>query len=96
LEPCLDQWYHVYHDNFYNSIRIAENLLERKVRGCTTINENGGLPANLKTECHSLKHGKSTFRHKGGILFQKWRDERLVRVISTLPDASIVEGVFKV
>jgi hypothetical protein len=34
LEPYLDQWYHVYQENYYNSVRIAENLLERKVRVC--------------------------------------------------------------
>jgi hypothetical protein len=62
LEPYLDQWYHVYQGNYYNSVKIAENLLERKVRACGNIRENRGLPAFLKTECRSLKHSESTFR----------------------------------
>jgi hypothetical protein len=31
LEPYLDQNYHVYQDNYYNSVETAEHLLSRRV-----------------------------------------------------------------
>ncbi|PNF20867.1 hypothetical protein B7P43_G11729 [Cryptotermes secundus] len=37
LEPYLDQNYHVYQDNYYNSVAIAEHLLSRKVHVYGTI-----------------------------------------------------------
>lgn len=54
-ELYLDQWYHVYQDNYYNSIKITENLLKNKVRICKTIRKNRGLPLNLKSEELRLK-----------------------------------------
>jgi len=33
LEPYLDQNYHVYQDNYYNHVTIAETLLSRQVCG---------------------------------------------------------------
>ena len=32
MEPSLDLWHHVYKNNYYNSIVIAEHLFERKNR----------------------------------------------------------------
>jgi hypothetical protein len=43
LEPYLDQKYHVYQDNYYNSVVCAEYLLSRKVRVCGTIRVNRGI-----------------------------------------------------
>ncbi|PNF40775.1 hypothetical protein B7P43_G17113 [Cryptotermes secundus] len=51
LGPYLDQNYHVYQDNYYNSVATAEYLLSRKVRICGTIRVNRGLPPDLKEEC---------------------------------------------
>jgi hypothetical protein len=50
LEPYLDQNYHVYQDNYYNSVATAEHLLLRKVRVCGTIRVNRGLPPDLKEQ----------------------------------------------
>ena len=32
LQPNLDLWHHVHQDNYYNSVAIAEHLLQRKTR----------------------------------------------------------------
>jgi len=40
LEPYIDQNYHVYKDNYYNDVTIAETLLSRQVRVCGTIRVN--------------------------------------------------------
>jgi len=48
LEPYLDQNYHVYQDNYYNHVTIAETLLLRQVSVCGTIRVNRGLPPEMK------------------------------------------------
>jgi hypothetical protein len=62
LEAYLDQNYHFYQDNYYNSVEIAEHLLSRQVRVCGTIRVNRGLPPDLKQDSKFLKHGETTFR----------------------------------
>jgi hypothetical protein len=37
-----------------------------------------------------LKRGQSAFQRKGDIMFQVWKDKRLVRMISTIHDATVV------
>ena len=41
---------HIYQDNYYNSMRLAETLLDRNVRVCSTIRANRGIPRDLKGE----------------------------------------------
>jgi len=41
LDRNLGQNHHIYQENFYNSVRLAETLLERKVRACSTMRANG-------------------------------------------------------
>lgn len=91
LEPYLDQNYHVYQDNYYNSVTIAETLLSRQVRVCGTIRVNRGLPPDLKNESQSLKRGETSFRRKGEILLQIWRDTRAVNMISTIHSSTMVD-----
>ncbi|PNF21950.1 hypothetical protein B7P43_G01790 [Cryptotermes secundus] len=91
LEPYLDQNYHVYQDNYYNSVVTAEYLLSRKVHVCGTIRVNRGLPPDLKEESQSLKRGETTFRRKGDILLQSWRDTCVVNMISTVHNSSMVD-----
>jgi hypothetical protein len=69
LEPYLEQNYHVYQDNYYNSVEIAEHLLSRQVTVCGTIRTNRGLNPDLKEELISLKRGKTTFRKRGLFFF---------------------------
>ena len=41
LDRNLGQNHHIYQDNFYNSVKLAETLLERNVKVCSTIRTNG-------------------------------------------------------
>jgi hypothetical protein len=41
-------WYHIYEDNYYNSVATAEVLLHNKIRVCGTKGANRGLPHSLK------------------------------------------------
>uniref|UniRef100_A0A0N5C6W1 DDE_Tnp_1_7 domain-containing protein n=1 Tax=Strongyloides papillosus TaxID=174720 RepID=A0A0N5C6W1_STREA len=88
LEPYLGLWHHVYQDNYYNSISIANKLLEHKTRVCGTIREKRGLPLCLKNEGSLLKSGEIAFRRKGDVLLLIWMNKRQVRMITTIHDSS--------
>lgn len=89
LEPYLGQWHHIYQDNYYNSVSTAEILLRKKTLVCGTIRENRGLPKILIEKCKSLHRGEMTFLRKGPVILIAWKDKRIVRMISTIHDASM-------
>jgi hypothetical protein len=50
------------------------------------------LLPDLKEESKSPKRGETTFRRKGDILLQSWRDTHVVNMISTIHNLSMVDG----
>jgi len=74
----LGQNHHVYQDNYYNSVRLAQTLLDRKVRVCGTMRPNRGIPRDLEEEGKRLEKGQSAFQRKGDVMVQVWKDKRLV------------------
>ena len=48
LEPYLDQNYHVYQDNYYNHVTIAETLLSRQESMWNNQSELGSSSRNEK------------------------------------------------
>jgi len=55
LDKNLGQNHHIYQNNFYNSVRLAQTLLDRNVRVCGTMRANRGIPRNLEGEDKCLK-----------------------------------------
>jgi hypothetical protein len=51
---------------------------------------NRVIPKDLMTEAIGLKQGQSSFKRKGDVFVQAWKDKRLVRMISTLHDSEHV------
>ena len=51
---------------------------------------NKGIPRDLEGEGKRLKNGQSAFWRKGDVMVQVWKDKRLVQMISTIHDATIV------
>jgi hypothetical protein len=41
LDRNLGHDHHIYHDNFYNSMRLAQTLLDRNMRVFGTVRANG-------------------------------------------------------
>jgi hypothetical protein len=66
--------HHIYQDNFYNSVRLAQTLLDRNMRVFGTMRANRGIPHDLEWEGKPLKNGQSTFWREGGIMVQVWKD----------------------
>jgi hypothetical protein len=64
-------------------VRLAETLLDRKVRVC-------GIPPYLEQAANHLKKGQSMFWRKGDIIVHRWKDKWLVQIISKILDATIV------
>jgi len=89
LDRNLGQNHHIYQDNFYNSVRLAQSLLDRNVRVCGTMRANRGIPRDLEGEGKCLKKGQSAFQRKGDMV-QVWKDKRLVQMISTIHDTTTV------
>lgn len=80
-------------DNYYNSLNIAEFLLQNKIRVCGTIRANR-LPKCLKTTSN-IQKGESIFKRKRDILLQIWKDKREVRMISTIHKFEMVDCIGK-
>jgi hypothetical protein len=57
LDRNVSHNHHLYPDNFYYSVKLAETLLDRKVRVCGTMRANRGIPRDLEGEGESLKGG---------------------------------------
>jgi len=57
LDRNLGQNHHIYRDNFYNSVRLAQTLLDRNMRVCCTMRANRGIPHDPEGEGKRLKKG---------------------------------------
>ncbi|KAF8784272.1 PiggyBac transposable element-derived protein like [Argiope bruennichi] len=90
LQPYFGFNHHVYQDNYYNNVSTASILLQNKIRVCGTIRENRGLPKLLIEKSKNLQRRQMTFLRKGPILLLTRKDKRLVRMISTIHDASMI------
>ena len=90
LDRNVGHNHHLYQDNFYNSVKLAETLLDRNMRVCGTMRANRGIPRDLEWEGKRLNRVQSAFRREGDVMVQVWKEKRLVRMISTTHDATIV------
>jgi hypothetical protein len=63
LEPYEGKGYHLYQENYYNRVCLAEELLRKSVRVSGTIRANRGLPKDMIEEAKKLK-AEVTFRRK--------------------------------
>ena len=66
---------HIYEDNLYNSVRLAQTLLNRNVRVYSTRKANRGIPCDPDGEGKHWKKGKSAFCRNGDIMVQVWKDK---------------------
>ena len=66
---------HIYQDSFYNSVRLAQTLVDRNVTVCCTMRANRGIPCDLEGEGKHLKNDKSVFPRNGDVMVQVWKDK---------------------
>ena len=67
----LHKGYHLYQDNYYNSVELSEMLLEKDTNVCGTLRLERGVPKEKKdkNKIPEEKEG-STYCHKGKVVVQ--------------------------
>ena len=95
LEPYERKSYHLYQDNYYNSVHQTNELLQKLIRVCGTIRVNRGLSKDMTEETTKLKKGEVPFRRNKEILLISHQDKRLINMISTLHTAEVIETTSK-
>ncbi|EEC06595.1 PiggyBac transposable element-derived protein, putative [Ixodes scapularis] len=91
MEPFLCKGYCVTVDNYYTSPELVDKLLQQKtdVYGTVRPTRKDMPPFNdLK-----LKKGEVGAFQRGKCMALQWRDKKLVTLLSTVYDATVVEGV---
>ena len=77
----LDKFHHFYFDNFFSSVQLAHDLLERSTYSCATVRSNHKhWPAALKG---NIKPEQCFWRQCGNIVSCWWRDKQPLCMIST-------------
>lgn len=96
VEPCLGVWHHVYQNTYYNSARIAENLLQKKTKTCGKIIRKRALPENFRKRANSLKRRETMFIRKQNVLLYAWKGDTLMYMMSTIHNSQMTKiGVDK-
>ena len=79
--------HHVFVDNFFSSISLAENLLRDQIYLCGTVRSNRqGIPRDIALttqQVKRLRQGESVFRRKGNLVVTVWKDKKPVYFLST-------------
>ena len=80
----VNKGYHVFMDNFYNSVALSEELYENGVHCTGTLRLVRGAPTQLRRMAATKKHPRDTFSYmkKCNTIVMCWYDTRLVSVIT--------------
>ena len=90
-QPYLEEYHHLYFDNFFTSVALMERLLTMKTYACATLRLNRvGLPPEIR-KCKLKKKGQTMVRQKGNLVATVWYDKRQVATLSTNCNSSTPE-----
>lgn len=82
LEPILDKGHTVWMDNWYNSPDLSVLLKSRKTDTCGTLKlKRKNVPQEVKST--KLNKGEIVANSSKNVMVLKWRDKRVVTLIST-------------
>ncbi|XP_005091401.1 piggyBac transposable element-derived protein 4 [Aplysia californica] len=77
----LGKYHCIYFDNYFSSVRLAEDLLKKKTYSCATVRTNRkGWPFPTKNK---QKKGTLNMKQRGTMVATQWHDKRPVNVLST-------------
>ncbi|XP_064108750.1 piggyBac transposable element-derived protein 5-like isoform X1 [Macrobrachium nipponense] len=86
VDRFRNQGYHLFMDNYYNSVSLAQELYEAGVHVSGTIRLVRGAPNVLKrfaSQPQHLDRGETEWRRKGDVFIICWKGVRLVPMITT-------------
>ena len=97
LERHLGKGYHVFMDNYYNSVALCNELWDNQTHCSGTLRLVRGAPKALKRlpKTKTLRRGQLAFRRKDNTFIICWQDVRLVSIITNAYDASTEEYISK-
>ena len=78
--------YHIYFDNFFTGVELAQNLLGDGLYSCGTIRSNRkNIPEDLKPNIKKgfKERGDYMVRQDGNLVFTVWQDTKVVTMLST-------------
>ena len=85
--PLVGKNHHVFIDNFFSSIVLAENLLSDQIYVCGTVHSNRqGIPREIAPttqQVKRLRQGESLFLRKENVVVTVWKDKKPVYFRST-------------
>ncbi|XP_046984410.1 piggyBac transposable element-derived protein 3-like [Schistocerca americana] len=85
--------YHVYFDNFFTSVSLLQKLKDDRLFACGTIRSHRKGLSTLKTD-KELQRGECDWSVRSvGIACIKWKDKRVVILLSTIDSPVCVEEV---
>ena len=89
LGAFLSKGYHVFMDNYYNSVSLAQELYDHHVHCSGTLRLLRGAPSYLKNlKSQNVRRDSVFFRRKGNVFVICWQDVRLISMITTACDAA--------
>ena len=92
MKDFLQQGYHLYMDNWYNSVPLAEELTRQGTYLVGTVNKKRkGLPKKMIRA--QLKKGEWAWQSNGSTTVTKWHDKRDVLMISNMHPEVKMESV---
>ena len=89
LMEGLQKNHHLFTDNWYSSVKLAEQLYQRGFYMTGTMRKSQNAPQELKTL--KLQKNEAVFWHNKEVLFLAWKDRKLVCAISNYYPPYIVE-----
>ena len=100
LEPLKRAGHHIYMDNYYTSLSLFIDMKQKGFGACGTARvDRKGMPLEWKgkgkgqtgDKRKGLKKGEvRTENLENGVLTLQWKDKRLITMLSTVHDSSMV------
>ena len=83
LADLKGRGYHLYMDNFYNSMKMSTAMLKLKTHTCGTLRRNRGEPEETDVTQKDLEAGQRIVSNNGTVMITSWNDHKLTKVLST-------------
>ncbi len=72
-------------DNYYNSVALADRLLQMDTHICGKLRKNRGQPETISNISNSdLEPGETIALHNNRVMVLAWRDKKIVKMITSL------------
>lgn len=96
MEKHLHKGYHLYMDNYYNSVAITKELFDNGTHSCGTLRLNrGALKALQALTKQKGEHNELHYRKKTNTFVICWQDTRLVSIIMNLKGINTEEYIHR-